>query len=252
MPGHNIRENITVSKRLKTQEVFIRFTILTFLLTFAYGFCNASKVAGYIITENSDTLYGEIRVSNFDRITGGWIFNGIDLESYHYQVTFKENGKSHFKTFTPADIQAFGFSYQSSDYIFKRFTLVAKDLFNKEQKRYRFLCLEYNGRISLYQDVVYVINRMNHTTQNDNYTYSEYYLYNASKGLKKLELTRHTKALVELLLFYNMEKDYLELLPAKADLKDIKTILAEYDNWCNKRLTMETKSISKTITAYRQ
>lgn len=93
---------------------------------------------------------------------------------------------------------------------------------------------------------------MNYTSQRDYYITYEYYLFSESKGLKKLELTKNTKSLSDLLLFYSIEKDYLELLPVKARLKDIKTILAAYDNWCNRRLTMETKSVSNTITAFMQ
>jgi hypothetical protein len=241
MTGSISQESLTQSKRLTTLKVFIKPTILICLLIFTHEVCRASKVAGYIITENSDTLYGEIRVSHFDRITGGWIFNGFEQVSFHYEVFFREKGKSRFSSFTPKDIQAFGFSYKSTDYIFRRFAIATKNIFKKEQKRYRFLCLEYNGRISLYQDMVYVIKNTNNITQSGLYMYYEFYLYNDSKGLKKIELTKHTRSLTDLLLFYGIEKDFLEKIPSKADLWDIKTILAEYDNWCNRRLTMECK-----------
>lgn len=246
------RKNLSGCDPLRAKEMFIKFIFLFCLLSFTHQFCKATRVAGYIVTETSDTLHGEIRISNFDKITGAWIFNGFDQQSLHYGVFFKENGYSHFQSYTPKDIRAFGFNYQSTDYIFRSFVLVTKDLFNKEQKRYRFLSLEYNGRISLLCDLVYTINRMNYTSQRDYYITYEYYLFSESKGLKKLELTKNTKSLSDLLLFYSIEKDYLELLPVKARLKDIKTILAAYDNWCNRRLTMETKSVSNTITAFMQ
>ena len=77
--------------------------LLLCVLLFTNEFCEAKRVTGYIITENSDTLYGEIKVPDFNRVTGGWIMNGTNLESFHFEVSFKDHKKNKFQTFKPED-----------------------------------------------------------------------------------------------------------------------------------------------------
>jgi len=218
----------------------IKFMLFLCMLPLTNEFCEAKKVTGYIITENSDTLYGEIKVPNFNRITGGWIMSGTNLESFHFEVSFKNRQKNTFQTFKPEDILGFGFNYKSINYTFRRFVIVSKNFFKKERRIVRFLNLEYSGKVALYEDVIRVNNNNMKTnttdiTKGDSYVYYDYYLFNDSIGLKKVELTDDIKSLVDLLKLYGFEKDFLDSIPTKTNLKDIKMILMEYDTWCTKK-----------------
>lgn len=220
-------------KRVFMQNMFIKFIFLVYSLLLTSQFCHAENVTGYIVTNNSDTLYGEIKVYNFNRVTGNWIFNGIDLEGLHFEVSFKTYTKKRFQTFRPKDILGFGFTYKSSDYIFQRFIIVSKGIFKQEQRRYRFLSLEYQGRVSLFKDLIRVYHA-NVITKSDSYVYDDYYLFNDVIGLNRVEPTNDIKPLVDLLNLYGFKKDYLNTIPTKTNLKDIKMILEDYDTWCTK------------------
>ena len=217
------------------QKVFLKFIFLLFGLTLINEYCEAKRVPGFILTENADTLYGEIIVYKFDRITGGWIFNGINLEYFHFEVSFKAYNNNRFQTFKPEDILGFGFTYKSIDYIFCRFIIESKSIMKNERKRYRFLNLIYNGKVSLYKDLIRVNSPTYDLTKCGSYLYYDYYLFDNLVGLKKVQIINDNKFLFDILNLYDFEKDYLDRIPVKANFKDIKMILEEYDSWRAKK-----------------
>ena len=196
--------------------------------------CVARKVPGYILTENLDTIYGEVKVYSFDRITGDLIINGIDLQSYHLEVEFKSHDGKKFITFKPQDIQGFGFFYKSEKYIFRRFLIEQKSIVKSERQFYRFLNLLYNGKISLYKDIIRVNNPSYDLTKAISYVYSDYYLYDTPGGLKKVRVKEDDESLKDILSYYGFEDDYLNSIPKNTNLKDIQTVLEDYDSWYKK------------------
>lgn len=206
------------------QKVFLKFIILLFVFVYTYEYCEAKRVPGFIITENADTIYGKIKVYSFNRITGGWVFNGIDLELFHFKVSLKEDKIKRFQTYTPEDILGFGFRDKSVDYMFNRFLIESKSIVKNETLRYKFLHLIYIGKVFLYSDM----NRVNSPNNPQKIVY-DYYLFNDIVGLKRID---NQTSIFDLLSLYGFEKDYLDSIAKKINKMNIKMILEEYDSWC--------------------
>ncbi len=205
------------------------FKILIFLFAIvicSYD-CEAKKVPGYIVLENTDTVFGEVRLHNFCRTTAGFIINGIDMEWCHLEVSFRNIDSKKFQSYQPHDILGYGFTYNSADYTFHSSILHQKSLVKNEEKRQRFLHLVYSSRIYLYVDLRY----SSLLTNEQAYSYCEYYLYNSKVGLKKVEFTKDIKTIHDLLLLYNVEIDFLYYVPFTTPLKEIKVILMQYNEW---------------------
>jgi len=216
---------------------FIKYFILILIFNLNGNIIEAKKVPGFIITENSDTIYGQIKLSKFNLLTGTWFLRGINLEQLHFEIWFKENKSRKFKNFKAIDISGFGFNYKSSDFYFQSFTLESNTRIINERKRDRFLQLIYKGQVELYKDLIRVINYDNindYSTirfKNRSFLYYDFFLYNKTKGLTKVELTKDKKTINQLLNLYDFDKEYLKRIPNNTKFKDIKLILIDYDLW---------------------
>jgi hypothetical protein len=201
----------------------------------------AKNLPGFIITENSDTIAGSIKKYLFDRITGNLTFRGINLELYHHEIAFRHEDKS-YKTYKPQDILGFSFIYKKEQYTFHRFAIESKSIIKKERKRYRFLHLLYNNnKISLYSDYIRVRNTENLKDTKDlnkpaSYKYNDYYLYNTSSGLCKIDFSNGIDSILRLLKAYGMEEDFIDNYFNKAFAHDIRKIFEEYDLWLKLRI----------------
>jgi hypothetical protein len=192
----------------------------------------AKRVNGYIISNSGDTLNGYIKVYRFDRATGVWIINGIDMQCYHMDVSFKNEDGGKFKTYIPEDILGFGFAYQGREFKFQRFVLEPKNIFSREgSKIYRFLSLEHSGKISLFRDIIRVSNPSSGLMSNIPNFFFDYYIFLTGSGLKKLEVKDEQDSLVKILADYGFEEEFLDGLPHDTKLKDIKAVLESYDLW---------------------
>jgi hypothetical protein len=194
--------------------------------------CEAKKVSGFIITNTSDTLIGEVKVYLRNPNMRGFNIYGIDVEPFYSVVRFKGNTDKWFKNYEPKDILGFCFRYKSNDYFFHEFKLIKKSLFSTDCFQYRFLNLIYKGSISLYQDVI----RFPLMKNFDNFvqyseTYYDYYLYDSIKGIQKVEFTKDIKTVKDILSFYNVDEDFLNKIPENSRPKEIKDILEKYDSW---------------------
>ncbi len=117
----------------------------------------AKKLEGYIVTEKNDTIHGEIKVHTFNRRTGGFVFNGIDLEWCYLNVSFREKGKFSFKYYSPSQIKAYEFKYQQQDYIFHRFVITSNSIVKSEREQYQFLNLvNLSSEIGIYRRQRYI------------------------------------------------------------------------------------------------
>jgi hypothetical protein len=216
---------------------FIKYFILSLLFTFSVNLTKAKKVPGYIITENSDTIYGQIKLSKFDLLAGTWIIFGINIKQLHFEVCFRENKGRKFRNFQAINISGFGFNFKSEDYIFKSFTLKSNTAIVKERERERFLQLIYKGEIELYRDQKRTESNINPGNNSYNinknllFTYYDLFLYNESKGLTKVEISKDIKTINQLLDKYDLDKEYIKIIPSNTKLKDIGVVLINYDLW---------------------
>ena len=138
MQYHYLNMSIRVKTFTKKLLIFRLLVVLCGLICINNE-CSAIRVLGYILNENSDTIYGTVKISRFNQVTGGFILNGIDLESYHLRVIFKSNESKRFHIYFPEKILGFGFRYKSTYYVFQRFKIDYNSVLEKESQRYRFL-----------------------------------------------------------------------------------------------------------------
>lgn len=219
------------------QKKFIKYIILAFGLILNNHYLEAKKVPGFIITENTDTIYGEIKISKFNLLTAGLILDGINVEPLHFEVWFRNHENRKFNNFQAKDILGFGFNYKSMDYLFHSFTLESNSCFKEEKKRDRFLQLCYAGKVSLYKNLSRMIipdnseNNLFNINNDQSFVYYDYFLFNEIKGLTKVEISKDIKTINDLLYLYDFEKEFLERIPKDTKLKEIKIILIKYEFW---------------------
>jgi hypothetical protein len=101
---------------------------------------SASKLIGYIIDNNEDTVYGIFRLRNMTQ-TGALLINGFDKESLHSGISFKKNDEPSFKTILPGAIKEFYFSKDSIEYCYRSFLVEYNSLSYNDKSRLRFLRL---------------------------------------------------------------------------------------------------------------
>lgn len=210
----------------------LRHVSIVVLLTLHLSSMLAFEVPGYIITNNSDTIKGDIKLSNFDIYTGGLLLNGINLEQFHSTLHFRATTNSGFKRFTAKDISGYSFNYKSIRYCFKTFMIESNSIVKSERKKLRFLNLIHQGEIAVYRDIVRKNNYF--ITNNPNskvIDYSDYYLLDTKHGLTKFSGTNEYKTLIDLLRNYEIDQKFLEQLPTTVRIRDVIEILNAYESW---------------------
>jgi len=136
-------------------RTFITRPLLVFFTLFGLNTTVSSENAyGYIITLNSDTIRGIIQLSHFDQVTGGLILNGIEEESFHSRVVFIAKNEKRFRAYFPEMLLGFGFTYISTDYVYRRVLEQRKSIFKNDRQQYRFMRLVYHEEGGVrYKDV---------------------------------------------------------------------------------------------------
>lgn len=200
---------------------------------------HAKKVPGYIITSDSDTIYGGVKVyiSNYH---SSYTFSiiGINLESYHTSLRFKPQNKRLYKTYWPEDVKAFSFSHRGTVYTFHSFQLKFKSMFPVGRTVPKFLNLVHDGRVRIYQDMTRRVHehqdvrRYNLTKTELFYTY---YLYNETNGLEVVKQSRTFRTVDELLIYYGIEQEFISSYPKTKRFKDIRYILHDYEIWLEEK-----------------
>lgn len=220
----------------------VKCTSLLILLTFSNEWVEAKKVSGFIITENSDTLYGKIIVSKINLYSGGLFINGINLEPLHFEVFFKESETKQYISYKATDILEFGFKYKLLDYKFKSFTLESNTPVVSEKQRERFLQLCYAGKVSLYKEV-FPLSGYNKKFESDykifyyqSFMCYDYFLYTQNVGLTKVEKSKDIETMNDLLYFYGFEQEFVEKIPKNTKFKDIMLILIQHEIWSTNRV----------------
>jgi hypothetical protein len=134
---------------------YISRTLLLISVLFGLNaMASSENTYGYVVTLNSDTIYGVIQLSHFDQVTGGLILNGIEEESFHSRVVFIAKNEKRFKTYFPEMLLGFGFTYRSVNYVYQRVLEQRKSIFKSDMQQYRFLRLVYQDEGGVrYKDV---------------------------------------------------------------------------------------------------
>lgn len=210
---------------------------------------NAADVRGYIISQNLDTIYGTIELPEINQTTGAVYIKGYDEEAISRRMKFKSDNENSFHNYTPKDIVGFGFAYQSRTYVFERFLLKYKSLAFSESGQYKFLNLIHKGNLSLYINPRYWILPTSNDLGNELTVYYEFYLYNDANGLVRVEKNKYTKTVRDLLLRFNVNKEFIDELPSYADFSNIQVILLNYDEWL---LLHKTELEKKNRTRFAQ
>ena len=137
------------------QKAALTFSILFFHIV---G-CLASTTNGYIVTLNSDTIYGKIQLACFDQVSGALILNGIEEESFHSRVVFCQNKSQTHKAYFPEMLLGFGFNYKNTNYIFQQAVIKHKSIFKNDNYQTRFVRILYKDSVcSLTKDMHYAPN----------------------------------------------------------------------------------------------
>lgn len=206
---------------------------------------SAKNLNGYIVTQGQDTIRGEVRVYLFNRITGHANILGVDLESLHFEVSFKSSATSRFKTYKPDEIKGFYFEYKSREYVFHSRIINRKSMVRRERQEDRFLQLLSNETVSLYSDLrrEYIPTaRPDWCSVINSYMVREYYLYNSQRGLSQVMKSRDEKQIENLLLSYGIEQAFIDTLEPKMKFKDIRYIFIQYHAWNTDRQLKRAQS----------
>lgn len=213
-------------------KMILKSILLLFSLFLLNNQSSAINVNGYIITENSDTVFGTIQLQKFDQVTGNLVINGFDREILHKKLSFKSVKDKKYKTYLPETISGFGFNYEKERYVFQSFTLERKSLVKRERFQSRFLCLVYRGSLSLFKDIKsYNFDPSNITRNYNSYTYSEFFLYQPSVGLIKVEITDKISSIKDLLRQFNCNELFVQKLKENIRISNILDVLKTYDQW---------------------
>lgn len=100
-------------------------TLIIFVLVGVSYHAKAKKVPGYLITNENDTLYGEIKISHFNILTGDFLFRSVYMDQFHFEIVFRENDTGKFSAFKAGEIVGFRFDHGKQSYIFQRFILTS-------------------------------------------------------------------------------------------------------------------------------
>lgn len=224
---------------------FLGTLIILNLVGISYN-ATAKRTPGYLITNENDTLYGEIKISHFNILTGDFLFRNINLDQFHLEVVFRENEARKFNIFKADEILGFGFSHRNQTYIFQSFILTSNTPIKKQKYNPRFLQLFYSGEIALYRDLNRITNYNNRTEAipilaDETFVFYEYYLYSMHQGLNKVEPKEGINTIADLLYLYKVEKEFIEQLPNSYTFKNIKEILIAYDIWLNQQSNKKFK-----------
>ncbi len=217
-----------------SRSFLFRIWITLFMLWGSTTLAEAKKAEGYVVYPNGDSICGLVKVSQVNLMNQGIVLNGVELEPFHYMVTFKEQNGSRFKTYKVDEIREFGFNFQGVAYQFRQFTLHSNTFVGKDQTRNRFLCLMFEGEVALYKDIIRRnsgVHPQSPAMNRQASVYYEYYLFNKKQGLSKAVKTNDCKELLQLLARYEIDGNFLDQLPDDVSFKDLKSVLLQYEEW---------------------
>ncbi len=196
---------------------------------------HAKWVNGYIKLNNGETVSGRVNVPYVNMFSRAIIVKGIDLSHFYYSVRFSDEKKVK-KYYYPGDIKAFGFTTNGMSYHFVSHDMHYNSIVKSERQREQFFNVLYSGKLTL---LCHLVPLYYHTPGTYNWTginmvnSYDYYLYAENKGLTKVEITKPFETLRDILVLYDVDKQFLDTLPDNLDRFDVYDVLRGYDKWLN-------------------
>ena len=211
------------AKHLKT---IIMFLLMSFFISLKTA---AISLNGYIVTNQNDTIQGFFNVSKLAKLAAYNQTQAANTELYNVQVAFRVNENDPYKFYTADSIKAFRFTYNSTNYMFRRFTLRYKRVMAGELSQNQFLCLLYSDKYhQLYRNAQIDFNNGLLSIPDNSLKYMVYYLYNPQKGIVKVEQNKQQKTISEFLLDQDFDPEFVSQLNPRWDFVDILNILKQY------------------------
>ncbi len=211
----------------------VKFLLLILVLLAPIGKATGKTVRAFVVTNEADTILGEIRLSSFNQATGAFFITGFEQEALHYEVWFRPVGKKRFKQYAPNDLRLYTFSYKGQTYEYRKFSMLKRNINAKKRQQDRFLLLIHSSKVKLYKDVIREPYRKPHEEIiTSYYHFSDYYLFNEKNGLVKVKPDKERTSILDLLSWFDLEEEFLNLLPKHSNFKDVSSILSHYIDWC--------------------
>jgi hypothetical protein len=166
------------------------FKLFVLLVCFSHSaeLFSAKIVAGYIITNKMDTIYGSLKLSKFDLSKRTLSINSYNSDDLFIHVFFKPASGKKYQWYSPDDVQEYCFDLDHSIYHF--ISREVKTILSKKNKKYFYRQVE-NGAINLFESRVIQYN-MDRTTHPYGMTISEYYVLGADNKL--IEVCKGSKS----------------------------------------------------------
>ncbi|MCU4162629.1 hypothetical protein [Carboxylicivirga caseinilyticus] len=186
----------------------------------------------FVVSNDNDTIMGEVRLNWFNEASGAVYFNSFDKETLHYEVWFRPAGLNTWKAYAADELKMFSFQFQGQTYAYKSFNLDKRSLHKCERNQHRFLLLKFSGSVELYQDKIRIYNiGYKGLLSNTYYTYVDYYLYSEAEGLIRAEKSKEVKNIRDLLIQYGIESEFIKSFSGNINFKRLPEILHEYSQW---------------------
>lgn len=155
-----------------------RYLFVCVFLLSVVNFCFAGNVPGFIVTLSNDTLWGVVQVSRFNQLTGAFVVGGIETESFYSRVVFRSDAQSHFESYFPEMLNAFGFAYKEKLFFFESKNIKHKSIFRRETQQRRFVKVLYSDELGrVYRDVYYLPNPSLNSNFERFVRFDSYYLH---------------------------------------------------------------------------
>lgn len=106
---------------------------------------SALTARAFVVTLQSDTIWGYIQLSKFDKGSGGYLLSGIDEVGLRSMMAFKADGTSRLKPYYPEDLQGFCFIYDSKIYIYRQQAIQRKSIIPSERTQIKFVKFTCGG-----------------------------------------------------------------------------------------------------------
>ncbi|MCW3807786.1 hypothetical protein [Plebeiibacterium marinum] len=144
----------------------------------------AKKVSGYIITNQNDTIKGEVKLYTFARRNGQVTLNSFDYEMTFVEVPFCKSGEKKITVYKPTDIKEYGFTFKKILYKYKSFLVKTNNISLNHREKQHFLQLaRKEGRTEIYKHQKYRLSKDNM----ENIPYYVFYTYSEKNGLQSVK-----------------------------------------------------------------
>ncbi|HEY4788463.1 MAG TPA: hypothetical protein VIH57_20575 [Bacteroidales bacterium] len=214
-----------------SKAMFYKVITVSLALTLFLSPSFSRKVDGYIITNNNDTLYGEVRISKFNIAQNTVSLSSYNLDELYDHVYFKPSPGNIFKIYSPMEIVEYGFILDNVP-----FRYIAKEVKTRMgyTKRKFYLQVAYGG-IDLFENTSPIDNQdKNHNTT---MSVTEFFILCPDNNFVRVSQDDKDEPVTDFLMRYlKLDKDILDKAARNKTFKDIQEIARTYDMITNNNM----------------